>query len=126
MLRSLLLRAINHKTVEIMSEENKQQNTEAMQYDTVLPAVAFELHTSIFDVKLPFKMTDAVYETYTQMLEDKKTFGEQITCIRDCTPSLSFIYGNEATEYLRIEVDNRHLPNNLAMILLNKVLSNCR
>jgi len=92
----------------------------------VLPAVAFELHTSIFDVKLPFKMTDAVYETYVQMLEDKQTFGEQINCIKDCTPSLSFIYGNEATEYLRIEVDNRHLPNNLAMILLNKVLSNCR
>lgn len=108
------------------NESNNNQQNEAMQYDTVLPAVAFELHTSIFDVKLPFKMTDAVYETYIQMLEDKQTFGEQITSINDRTPSLSFIYGNGATEYLRIEVDNRNLPNNLAMILLNKVLSNCR
>lgn len=57
------------------------------------------------------------------MLEDKRRFGEQIAWIEDCTPSLSFIYGNGGTDYLRIEVDNRLISNDLAISLLNKVLS---
>ena len=56
MLRSLLLRAINLKIAEIMSEENKQQNTEAMRYDTVLEPVDFKY------IQIPnicFSLTDA-------------------------------------------------------------------
>ena len=54
-----------------MSEENKQQNTEAMQYDTVLPAVwldnkgrTIEIHTMsdrwLNNIRKRFKGTEKV------------------------------------------------------------------
>jgi hypothetical protein len=92
----------------------------------MLQAVAVEVRQSVIDVQPPIRITEEIAERYYEELKLRKKYGDDITSIVDVTPHGNFVYGGEeGAEWLRIEVDNRHITNERAIELLMLVIGNC-